>query len=120
VKARISDLDADHGPRQAVRGDLTREVFGRPLGAELSGRVKIVLTRVAPGGEFPSHSDPYHHILIFLEGVGEVWLDGEAYSIRPGRMAEIPAGTPHGYRNTGKEEMVLLTMNLPVREAESK
>jgi quercetin dioxygenase-like cupin family protein len=111
MQTRIFDIDASDW--QTVREDLTQGVFGRSLLPPAAGETKVVLTRVTAGGAFPLHSDPYHHVLLFMGGIGEGWLDGESYEIRPGRVAEIPAGIAHGYRNTGDEDLVLLTINIP-------
>jgi quercetin dioxygenase-like cupin family protein len=101
-------------PWQAIRPELTREVFGKSLISPQLTPVKAVLTKVAPGGEFASHRDAYHHLLYFLEGEGEGWLGQEGYAIRPGLAVEVPAGVEHGYRNDGEGDLLLLTLNIPV------
>jgi mannose-6-phosphate isomerase-like protein (cupin superfamily) len=101
-------------PWQAIRPELTREVFGKSLLSSELTAVKAVLTRVGPGGEFASHRDAYHHLLYFLAGEGEGWLGEERYAIHPGMAVEVPAGVEHGYRNSGEEDLLLLTLNVPV------
>jgi quercetin dioxygenase-like cupin family protein len=96
-----------------LRGDFTRGVFGKSLVPEGLSDVRVVLTRVAASGEFPGHRDPYHHVFCFLAGEGTGWLGGESYEIHPGKVVQVPAGVDHGYRNTGKEDLVLLTLNIP-------
>lgn len=49
----------------------------------------------------------------FIESYGEGNLGEESYEIAPGRVVEIPAGIPHGYKSTTESEMLLLTMNIP-------
>jgi quercetin dioxygenase-like cupin family protein len=106
-------IDPAEIPWQAIRPELTREVFGKSLLSPQLTAVKAVLTRVAPGGEFAGHRDAYHHLLYFLEGEGEGWMGAERYPIRPGLAVEVPAGVEHGYRNDGQGDLLLLTLNLP-------
>lgn len=107
-------IDLAELPWQAIRPELTSAVFGKSLLSPELTAVKAVLTRVAPGGEFNSHRDAYHHLLYFLEGEGEGWLGEERYLIRPGLAVEVPAGVEHGYRNGGQGDLLLLTLNIPV------
>jgi mannose-6-phosphate isomerase-like protein (cupin superfamily) len=97
-------------PWKTVRPDVTSGVFGRAL---LDGKVKAVLTRVEPGGGFRDHTDGYAHLFYFLSGQGQLWVDGRQSEARPGVVARIPAGVSHAYSNTGPEDLVLLSMNLP-------
>lgn len=96
-----------------LRENLTEKVFGKSLIPQELTDVKIVLTKVEPGGEFPRHKDPYHHVFCFIKGKGEGWLGNETYSIRPETMVDVPAGVLHGYKNTGKSNLILLTVNIP-------
>jgi mannose-6-phosphate isomerase-like protein (cupin superfamily) len=98
---------------KALRGDFTLGVFGKSLVPEGLTDVKVVWTRVAESGKFPGHRDPYHHVFFFISGEGAGWVDGENYEIRPGKVVQVPAGVDHGYRNTGKDDLILLTLNIP-------
>lgn len=112
IENRIYDL---HGEEwKAVRGDLTKRVFGKSLIPRNLGEIQIVWTKVEPNGEFPRHKDPYHHVFYFLKGQGEGWLGNETYEIKPGTVVEIPAGELHGYKNTGENDITLLTVNIPI------
>jgi len=99
---------------KALRKDLTKGVFGKALIPGELTDVKIALTRVEAGGEFTLHKDPYHHVFYFISGRGEGWLGDETYEIKPGLVVEVPAGEMHGYKNTGEEDLVLLTVNIPL------
>jgi len=103
-------LDSDSIPWNAVRPEITRDVSGKTL---YDGRAKAVLTRVAPGGRFAPHRDPYAHLFYILEGEGRVFAGSEERTVRPGSVIRIPGGESHGYENTGAEEMILLSLNLP-------
>lgn len=97
-------------PWKAVRPEITRDVSGKTL---FDGNAKAVLTRVAPGGRFAPHRDPYAHLFYFLEGEGKVLAGTEEREVGPGSVVRIRAGELHGYENSGKEELVLLSLNLP-------
>ena len=111
MEKRIYDLDEREWV--PLRGDFSRGVSGKPLVPAGLTEVKVLWTRVAAGGEFPSHRDAYHHVFCFLAGEGSGWLADENYEIRPGRVVQVPAGVEHGYRNTGTQDLVLLTLNIP-------
>jgi len=78
---------------QPVRPDVTRGVEGKTL---LAGEVKIVITRVVPGGGFS------------MVSVGETQFEA-----RPGVAVRVAVGEPHAYENTGPDEMLLISINLP-------
>jgi len=95
---------------QPVRPDAAHGVYGKTL---LADGVKIVLTRVAPGGGFSMHRDDYGHLFYFLGGEGVVWVEGNRYPSRPGLLVRVAAGEPHAYENTGSEDLTLLSVNIP-------
>lgn len=95
---------------QPVRPEITTGVFGKAM---LDGGLKAVLTRVAPGGKFRTHKDDYGHLFYFLSGRGAVWVAGERTEARPGLVARIEAGVEHAYENTGTEDLVLVSLNIP-------
>lgn len=112
IQKRIYDLKE----REWVitRKNLTKKIFGKSLIPEKLTDVKIVLTRVESGGEFSLHKDSYHHVFYFIEGQGEGWLGDKTYDIKPGRVVEVPAGESHGYKNTAEEDLILITINIPI------
>jgi mannose-6-phosphate isomerase-like protein (cupin superfamily) len=113
MKKRIRDItDQDF---VATRKDLTEGVDGLDLIPDELSTIKVTLTRVMPQGEFSTHKDDYHHVFYFIEGKGKGLLGNEEYSIKPGRIVDVPAGTFHGYRNTSQKTMLLITMNIPVQ-----
>ena len=93
-----------------VRPEITHNVFGKAL---LNGKVKAVLTRVAPGGKFQMHADAYAHLFYFLSGEGAVWTGKKQSEARPGVVVQVDAGEPHAYENTGKEDLLLVSLNIP-------
>ena len=97
---------------QPVRPDVTHGVFGRTLLAE---DVKVVLTRVASGGEFKMHRDTCGHLFYFPSGDGLVRVNDQEFRAEPGVIAHVMPGEPHGYANTGSGDLTLLSLNLPAQ-----
>ncbi len=95
---------------QPVRLDVARGVSGKAL---LAGEVRIVLTRVAPGGRFGLHRDDYAHLFYFLSGQGMVWVNDRQFSATPGLVVRVSAGDSHAYENTGEQDLMLISANIP-------
>ncbi len=95
---------------QLVRPNITRGIFGKTL---LDDKTKVVLTRVAPGGKFETHRDNYAHLFYFLSGEGIVQVDDKRFDARAGLVVQIAAGQAHAYENTGNDDLMLISMNLP-------
>jgi quercetin dioxygenase-like cupin family protein len=93
-----------------VRPEVTRGVFGKTL---LDEKVKAVLTRVEPGGKFRTHADKYAHLFYFLEGEGVVQVGDQSHKAVAGVTVQVAAGEIHSYENTGKTDLLLISMNLP-------
>ncbi len=108
----ISNLDW-----QPVRPNVTTGVFGKRL---LADGVWVVLTRVAPGGKFATHRDDYGHLFYFLSGEGIVRVGDEQIVARHGVVVQIEPGEPHAYENTGSQDLVLLSLNLPAPNQQNK
>jgi quercetin dioxygenase-like cupin family protein len=105
-------LQLDHLPWEPFGGK-TREIYRKSLSAlAFPSRFKASLTLAKPGGEFPEHADPYTHIFYIIEGEGEAWVEEEKIIWRNGTALTVPAGKKHGYRNTGKTDLLLITLNL--------
>ena len=94
-----------------TRKDLTSKILTKELAPKNIKIEKMVLTKVEPGGIFKAHVDNYHHIFYFLTGNGKLMIDNKQYPIKPEIIVTISAGTPHGYENTGKNDLMLITIN---------
>ncbi len=94
-------------------GGKTREIYRKSL-TKLSfpSNFKASLTLAKPGGEFPDHADPYTHIFYIFDGEGEATVEGERVPWRTGTALTVPAGKKHGYKNTGKSNLLLITINI--------
>jgi quercetin dioxygenase-like cupin family protein len=104
-------IDTDALDWQPVRPELTHGVSGKLL---LDAATRIVLTRVEPGGIFPPHRDAYGHLFHFLSGAGVLTLGDQRKVVGPGISVQIEAGELHGYENNGKEDLLLISVNLAV------
>jgi mannose-6-phosphate isomerase-like protein (cupin superfamily) len=93
-----------------VRPEVTSGVFGKAM---LDTGLKAVWTRVEPGGKFRRHRDAFAHLFCFLSGEGVVWIGDERTEARPGVVVRIDAGVDHAYENTGTEDLVLVSLNIP-------
>jgi len=96
---------------ETVRPEIARGVCGKTL---LDGKVKAVLTRVVPGGKFATHRDKYAHLFYFLSGAGTISIGAKEFAAHAGVVAQIDAGEDHAYENAGNEDLVLISLNIPV------
>lgn len=97
-------------PWRPVRPELTTGISGQVL---LENPVKMVLTKVAPGGLFRAHRDSYGHLFHILAGVGVAWVEEREYPLTAGTALQVDAGERHGYRNAGGDDLLLISLNLP-------
>ena len=93
-----------------VRPDVAHGVVGRTL---FDGEVKVTLIRVLPGGAFTAHRDAWGHLFCFLSGEGRVHVGGKSRVARADVVVTVPPGETHSYENTGPEDLVLVSLNLP-------
>ena len=96
---------------QAVRPELTTGVSGKVL---LDLPVKMVLTKLEPGGVFRPHRDSYGHLFHILSGTGLARVDDHEYPLTAGVVLQVDAGELHGYENCGVGELLLISVNLPM------
>ena len=94
-------------------GGKTKNIFRKSLSSmNFPSGFKASLTLAKPDGEFPEHVDPYTHIFYILEGEGEASLEGQTIPLKKGTALTVLAGKKHGYRNSGREDLLLITLNL--------
>jgi mannose-6-phosphate isomerase-like protein (cupin superfamily) len=80
---------------------------------------QLVVMTVPPGGEIGAEThDGTDQILSFVSGAGEAMVDGETRAVAPGDLVVVPAGTPHNFRNTGANPLVLYTVYGPPEHAD--
>ena len=68
------------------------------------------MCEIGPGGGLRLHRHLTLELYYFLEGSGVVQLGTGERPVSPGTTISIPAGTPHGIRNTGMTLLRLFYM----------
>ena len=74
-------------------------------------KYRIIPTVIHPGGSIGMHTqnsgDDLNYI---LSGEGKAICDGDGEELKPGVMHICPKGSEHSIINTGKEDLVMLTV----------
>jgi quercetin dioxygenase-like cupin family protein len=72
--------------------------------AYIAGQIGVVVWNLSPGQENDFHVHPAtEHLHVFLEGTCEYQLGEQPpFEVGRGDAVMVPAGIPHGVRNTGK------------------
>jgi mannose-6-phosphate isomerase-like protein (cupin superfamily) len=79
-------------------GVQTRMVVSAECGA---AQLCIFEQQVAPGTGAPTHSHPVEEVLTVREGEADMWIGDDHITVLAGQSLLIPAGTLHGFRNSG-------------------
>ena len=110
-------LKQDDRPLETWRDGVRTRML---MSAMLGGRQLCVFEQFCdPGMGAPTHRHAVEELLEILEGRAEVWLDGETAAVGARQSVLVPAGTWHGFRNTGVTTLhVRATLAAPVFEAQ--
>ncbi|HEY7401691.1 MAG TPA: cupin domain-containing protein [Actinomycetota bacterium] len=65
----------------------------------------MLFERIAPGDRIPLHSHTTSEAVFVDRGEGLYTLGEETRAVGPGSVVFIPAGTPHGTLNSGRDAM---------------
>ncbi len=65
----------------------------------------VLLERCAPGDAIPLHRHDVDEAVYVIEGEGEYRLGDAVEAVSTGDTVFIPAGVPHGTRNTGERAL---------------
>lgn len=69
---------------------------------------------LVPGDRVLLHTHPVEEVLVFLAGHGAATVGDAAYEVGAEISLHIPAGIPHGFRNTGNSIMhVMIVFPVP-------
>ncbi len=60
------------------------------------------VVEVEVDGFTPKHNHPSPHINFFIEGNGELMIDGQINKVEPGSFAFVPENALHQFRNKGE------------------
>lgn len=82
------------------------------LVSERNGAVSLFVGQqsLQPGEQILLHQHPVEEVLTFLTGQGEAIVGSEQYMVEAGMSVHVPAGVPHGFANTGVEDLHLLVI----------
>jgi mannose-6-phosphate isomerase-like protein (cupin superfamily) len=78
---------------------------------------QVVLMSVQPGDDIGEETHDVDQVLVFVEGRGEAYLNGEKGIVEEGSLVAVPAGTLHNFVNTGTQPLKLYTIYSPPEEA---
>ena len=72
--------------------------------------ITLIVEEIAPADRIPLHTHPINELIVVLDGTPEVTLGDDTREVRPGTVVFIPAGTPHGTRNSSTSPVRLHAM----------
>ena len=90
--------------------------FKKLVDSDYTQSFNMELIRLEPGDHSVPHVEPWNHAFYFLEGKGEVMIDGRLSPVQAGTVCLINAGVRHSLKNEGPGDMVLLTIYDPPRK----
>ncbi len=81
---------------------------------ETGKHTQIVVMSIPPGGEIGEEThEGTDQVLYLVEGEGEVFLNGEKKAYKTGDIVLVHDGTRHNFKNTGKQDLKIITMYSP-------
>jgi quercetin dioxygenase-like cupin family protein len=102
-------MSPNHFTLDALRLSPTAALFegGRHAGAG----VTMFIVRTEPGQFVKLHTHPYAETFVLLDGHGR-WSAGDEVIEASGEsIITVPAGTLHGFRNTGQKPLLLVSVH---------
>ncbi len=103
----VNSVPAEEVTMEGVERTSIQWVFSRDDGAPSFAMRRFVM---APGGKIPLHDHPWEHEIYILSGRAVAFTEAERREVGPGDALFLPPGEPHGYENTGSEDLVFLCM----------
>ena len=82
--------------------------------------LRLHVQEYSPGGYTEGHA-PHRDMeqaYYILSGTMAVRVAGREYVAGPGSFVFIPRGAEHSHRNAGEDNLVFLTINVPVRSGD--
>jgi quercetin dioxygenase-like cupin family protein len=78
----------------------------------------IFVARFVEGAEVKPHLHKTHNEIVYvLKGTGSMYVNGEWIDVKPGTFHFNPMNKAHATKNTGKEELVILSIFTPAMKA---
>jgi len=76
--------------------------------------IALVLYRIPPGTQFPTHDHPFAELGVVLSGRGRSHLAGQLRVLRAGDAFYIPPGVSHDFTADGPDPVVMLNTTVPL------
>ena len=73
--------------------------------------ISVFVVRTPPGKGVDIHVHPYSETFVLLEGSGRWTAGDEAVDLHANQMLVVPSETPHGFRNTGEEPLLVVSVH---------
>ena len=73
--------------------------------------ISVFVVRTPPGNGVELHAHPYSETFVLLEGRGRWTAGDEVVELRPSHLLVVPPETPHGFRNTGDEPLLVVSVH---------
>ncbi|MCU1645249.1 MAG: hypothetical protein JWN03_5524 [Nocardia sp.] len=102
-------------PHIGLVGDTYTILVG---GDDTDGKYTLIDMHVPPGGGPPPHRHDFEEMFSVLEGEVEVTFRGQTLTARAGETINVPANSPHSFRNLGDSPARLLCMCAPAGQDE--
>ena len=77
--------------------------------------ISLILVHSAPGAGPALHSHPYAEIFIVESGQATFQLGDDTVVVEAGHIVVGPSDIPHGFTNTGKDELRLVAIHCAAR-----
>jgi quercetin dioxygenase-like cupin family protein len=112
----VARPDTDQNlPHLSLVGDTYTILVG---GADTDGKYTLIDMHIPPGGGPPPHRHDFEEMFSVLDGEVEVTFRGQTLTARAGETINVPANSPHGFRNLSDRPARLLCLCAPAGQDE--
>lgn len=73
--------------------------------------ISVFVVRTPPGKAVELHVHPYAETFVLLEGSGRWSAGDDVVELQANQMLVVPPDTPHGFRNTGAEPLLVVSIH---------
>ena len=73
--------------------------------------ITVFVVRTPPGMFVELHVHPYAETFVLLEGSGRWTAGNEVVELHANQILVVPPETPHGFRNTGDQPLLLVSIH---------
>src|SRR3954451_3089408 len=73
--------------------------------------ISVFVVRTPPGKGVELHVHPYAETFLLLEGRGRWTAGDDVVELEPNQMISVAANTPHGFRNIGEEQLLVVSVH---------